>query len=69
MDKNELPYFVGFNDGVHACNMAILALIEGSAKVNDVNKLKMLIAHTGKILADIMESTSERVEQLLEKEK
>lgn len=65
MDEKSIKYYTGFNDGVHSCFGALSALVEGVNNVNDPNQIKMMIVKTANTIADIMEGTSQRLEQIL----
>jgi hypothetical protein len=67
-DINKITYFDGFNDGAHSCFGALSALIDGVNQVDDPNQIKMMIATTANTIADIMETTSKKLEELMKKE-
>lgn len=68
--NTQIAYCDGFNDGVHSCVGVLSALVDGANQVDDPIKLKMMIVSSVNTVAEIMQSSSDKLSQLVkEKEK
>jgi len=66
MDGNKVDYYNGLNDGVHICGSIMMVLVEGAEKTNSAKELKFMLANTATKVAEIMDSTSQKIKILLD---
>ena len=72
MDDKEKSkiYYTGFSDGLYTSYNAVVTLLNSSEKSKDLATLKLQIARTGEVIAEIMEQINANIEKIMsEKEK
>lgn len=62
-------YYTGFSDGLYTSYNAVITLLKNTDKSKDLATLKLQIARTGEVIAEIMEQINSNIEKLIEKEK